>query len=91
MINLQDISDKTLFRVINESSGVNWNFFALQVMISRFKLKLSMIDENKVKQREEMIQQCCSEMRELFFKYKNIPNAIKDIQTIMQRFEVRAS
>lgn len=84
--NLQEISDKVLYRVINESDDVNWNFLALKVMISRFKLKLLMIDCNKINQREEMIVQCCTEMRELFLKCKNIPNAKRDIQTIKERF-----
>ena len=84
--NLQEISDKVLYRVINESDDVNWNFLALKVMISRFKLKLLMIDCNKVNQREEMISQCCTEMRALFLRCRNIPNAIKDVQTIRDRF-----
>ena len=81
MISVQDISDHTLLRVINEGSEVNWNFFAFRVMISRLKLKLSMMNSDEDK------QQCYTEMRELFQKSSNIPNAQKDLQLIMERFE----
>ena len=80
-MNIQDISDQTLFRVINEGSDTNWSFFALKVMISRLKLKLT-ISENK----EEAMQQCYTDLRELFRKSGNIPNAINDLQIIMDKF-----
>ena len=79
--NIQDIPNNTLLRLITESSDVHWNFFALKVMISRLKLKLSM-DSN-----EETMDQCCDELRELLHKSRGIPNAIKDLQIITDRFE----
>ena len=86
MIDIAHISDQTLSRAIEDGNHEVWEFLALKVMISRFRLKLSMIDANNVQQREEMMQRCCAEMRELFIKCINIPNAKKDMQTIMERF-----
>ena len=80
-MNIQDISDETLFRVINEGDDMNWNFFALKVMISRLKLKLT-ISDNK----EEAMQQCFTDLRELFSKSSSIPNAKNDLQIIMEQF-----
>ena len=77
---IQNISDHTLFRIINEGAEVNWNFFALKVMISRLKLKLSMTNN------EEVLQQCFADMRHLFRRSANIPNAQKDLQIIMDLF-----
>ena len=76
-----EISDQILFRVINEGGDMNWKFFALKVMISRLKLKLVM-SENK----EEVMQQCYKELRELFHKSNNIPNAQYDMQIIIEKF-----
>jgi len=91
MISIDDIPDSTLLSVIKDGSQVNWDFLALQVMISRFKLKLSLIDKDKEDQREEMMKQFCAEMRELFVRNQHIPNAKKDMQTIVQRFSKKAS
>jgi len=81
MINIQDISDQTLYRVINEGHDVKWNFFALKVMMTRFRLKLSM-SENK----EETMQECFIDMRELFCKSSSIPSARNDLQIIVEQF-----
>ena len=81
MINIQDISDHTLLCVINKGGDINWNFFALKVMISRLRLKLIMSDN-----KEEAMQQCCDELRELFQKSKNIPNANNDLKIIVDKF-----
>ena len=78
---MQDISDQTLFRIIYEGGDVNWNFFALKVMISRLKLKMTMLGN-----KEEVRQQCYSDLRELFRKSSNIPNAKNDFQLIMEKF-----
>jgi hypothetical protein len=74
----QILSDETLFRVIHESGDVNWSFFALKVMISRLKLKLSMTDNS-----EKALEECYTDLRQLFHRSHNIPNAIKDLQIIM--------
>ena len=81
MIDIQDISDQTLFRVISEGDNISWNFFALKVVIARLKLKLSVSGVN-----EETIQQCCTDLRELFRKSSNISNAKKDLQIIVEQF-----
>ena len=82
MINIKEINDSTLFKIINESDDINWNFFALKVMITRLKLKLSMINDEKTK------QECFSDLRDLFGKSVNIPNAKKDLQIITDRFGI---
>jgi len=81
MINIRDISDQTLSRVINKSHDVTWNYYALQVMLMRLRLKLSMADNKK-----EALQFCCAELRELFNKSENMPNAKKDLKTIVEQF-----
>ena len=85
MADIQNISDNTLFRIINEDIDVNWNFFALKVMITRLKLKLTMTNN------EQVLQQCFTDMRELFRKSANIPNARKDLQIIVEQFGEEAS
>ena len=81
MNNLNNIPDEALMRIITET-GVDWNFFALKVMISRLRLKLSMSND------EETTQQCCNELRELLYKSRNIPNAIIDLHIIRERFVI---
>ena len=80
MTDIHNIPENTLLRIINEGSDVNWNFFALKVMISRLKLKLSMANN------EEALQQCYADIRDLLCKSNNIPNAKKDMQIIMNLF-----
>ena len=86
MTEIQNISENMLFRIVYESEHIKWSFFALQVMIARFKLKLSLTQQEASKQREEDIRQCKLEMLELLNKSKSIPNAMKDIQTIGELF-----
>jgi len=81
VINIQEISDKTLFRVINEGHNMEWDFFALKVMILRLRLKLSM-SENY----DETMQQCYTDLRVLLHKSSNVPSAKKDLQTIVENF-----
>ena len=83
MTNITDISDSALIRIINESDSINFNFFALKVMISRLKLKLSLGHNDEDTQHE-----CVNDLRDLFRKSKNIPNAIKDMQMIIEKFEI---
>ena len=80
-MDILNIPDQTLFRVINEGGNVNWKFFALKVMISRLKLKMS-LSGNK----EAVMQQCYADLRELFAKSGNIPNAKNDFQIIVEQF-----
>ena len=79
-MDLEKISDDTLFRVITESGDINWSFYALKVIISRLKLKLHLTNN------EEAVRESCGEIRALLKKSMNIPNAKKDIQIIMERF-----
>lgn len=81
MINIQDISNQTLFQVISKGQDVEWNFYALKVMIMRLRLKLSMAGND-----ERVAQTCYNELRELFIKSENIPSAKKDLQVIVERF-----
>ena len=83
MIDTKSITDNTLYRLIHESADVNWSFFALKVMITRLKLKLKMSEPNN---EEEVLQHCYADIRNLFNKSANIPNAQKDLQIIVERF-----
>jgi hypothetical protein len=78
MADIRDIPDDVLLRIISEGGEINWNFLALKVMILRLKLKLSMMDNETVR------QQCCNDLRELFRKSSLIPNAKKDLQMIVE-------
>ena len=90
MIDIKNIPDSTLIAVIKDGSQVSWDFLALQVMISRFKLKLSLVTgKDNDEHREEMMKQYCAEMRELFVRNQHIPNAKKDMQVIVERFSKR--
>ena len=82
MADIQNITDKTLFRIINEGGEVSWNFFALKVMISRLKLKLSMTNNS-----ETTLEECYKDLRELFARSHKIPNATKDLQIIAKLWE----
>ena len=79
---MQNISDSVLMRLINEGADVNWHFFALKVMISRLNIKLKM----SAMDNEEVLPQCFADIRELFRKSANIPNALKDLQLIMELY-----
>jgi len=81
LINIQDISDQTLLRVITEGGDVDWKFFALKVMISRLKLKLHYMADD-----QDIVQQCCTEMRELLKRSRNVPNATKDLLLIIEQY-----
>jgi len=81
MVDIQEITDDILFRLINESQEIEWNFFALKVMILRLRLKLSMSGYN-----ETTKQQCYADLRDLFRKSAGIPSAKKDLQTILEHF-----
>jgi len=80
--NIVDIPDSTLISIIYDSDNVTFNFFALKVMISRLKLKLSIENDELTK------QECVNDLRELFRKSKNIPNAIKDMKMIVEKYEL---
>ena len=79
---MENIPDNVLVRIIYESDNINFNFFALKVMISRLKLKLS-LDHN-----ENTKQECINDLRDLFHKSKNIPNAKKDIQLLIEKYGI---
>ena len=81
MADIQNISDHTLLRVIHESDDVNWNFFAIKVIIARLRLKLSLNSD------DEAIKESIDNLRDLFRRSSNIPNAIKDLQIIVERFD----
>ena len=81
MTEINNISDETLYRIINEGADVNWNFFALKVMITRLRLKLKMSTNH-----DEALQQCFADIRNLFHKSANIPNANKDLQLIVEMY-----
>ena len=81
MINVQDITDNMLLNVIQEGHEIEWNFFALKVMILRLRLKLNMSGYN-----EAAKQECYADLRSLFRKSSNIPSAKRDLKIIFERF-----
>ncbi|MDR1866580.1 MAG: hypothetical protein LBR08_13555 [Bacteroidales bacterium] len=77
---IDQIPDDTLLSIINKANELTWNFLALKVMLARLKLKLSMMDNDIAR------QQSCRDLRDLFRKSRNIPNAQKDMQLIAEQF-----
>ena len=81
VLNIQEITDNTLYRIITEGSEIKWNLFALNVMISRLRLKIKM-----TKNQEQAISECIKDLRDLLRRSSSIPNAKKDFQIIENLF-----
>jgi hypothetical protein len=77
---IDQVSDEFLISIIRDAQDISWNLLALKVMFTRLKLKLTMMDNETTR------QQCCNDLRDLFRKSGNIPNAQKDMQLIVERY-----
>jgi len=75
---IDKISDDVLIHVIRHSNDFTWNFLAIKIMLTRLNLKLVMY-QNK----ESVLQECCTELRNLLKNSINIPNSQADLKQIL--------
>jgi len=75
---INNIPDKVLIHVIRHSNDFTWNFLAIKIMLTRLNLKLVMY-QNK----EDILHECCTELRNLIKNSVNIPNSQADLKQIL--------
>ena len=75
---IDSIPSKALIHVIRHSNDFTWNFLAIKIMLTRLNLKLVMY-QNK----ESVLQECCTELRNLLKNSVNIPNSQTDLKQIL--------
>jgi len=75
---IDSIPNDTLAQVIVNSNNYTWNFFALKIILTRLKLKLSMYNDDN-----EVLAGCCDELRNLLKKSVNVPNSQTDLKQIL--------
>ena len=75
---IDSIPDKVLIHVIRHSNDFSWNFLAIKIMLTRLNLKLVMY-QNK----EAILHECCTELRNLLKNSVNIPNSQADLKQIL--------
>ncbi len=78
LADLGKISDEIWIYVIRHPNDLTWNFLAMKIILTRLNLKITMYQNN-----DAILGQCCEELRDLFRKSINIPNAQKDLQQIL--------
>jgi len=72
------IPNDVLLHVIRHSNDFSWNFLAIKIMLTRLNLKM-VIYQNK----EEVLCECCNELRSLLKNSVNIPNSQADLKQIL--------
>ena len=75
---IDKIPDNVLLHVIRHSNDFSWNFLAIKIMFTRLNLKMLMY-QNK----EEILRECCNELRGLLKNSINIPNSQADLEQIL--------
>ena len=75
---IDKIQDDVLIHVIRHSNDFTWNFLAIKIMLTRLNLKLVMY-----KNAEPVLQECCTELRNLLKNSVNIPNSQADLRQIL--------
>ena len=75
---IDKIPDKVLLHVIRYSNDFAWNFLAIKIMLTRLNLKMVMF-QNK----DEILRECCNELRSLLKNSVNIPNSQADLKQIL--------
>ena len=75
---IDKIPDDVLLHVIRHSNDFSWNFLAVKIMLTRLNLKMVMF-QNK----DEVIRECCNELRSLLKNSANIPNSQADLNRIL--------
>ena len=75
---IDHIPNEVLVHVIRHSNDFSWNFLAIKIMLTRLNLKLVMF-QNK----EAVLLECCTELRNLLKNSVNIPNSQTDLKQIL--------
>ena len=75
---IDSIPDNVLIHVIRHSNDFSWNFLAIKIMLTRLNLKLVMY-QNK----DKVLRECCTELRNLLKNSVNIPNSQADLKQIL--------
>ena len=75
---IDKIPDDVLLHVIRNSNDFSWNFLAIKIMLTRLNLKMLMY-QNK----DEILRECCNELRNLLKNSVNIPNSQADLKQIL--------
>ena len=75
---IDKIPDDVLIHVIRHSNDFSWNFLAIKIMLTRLNLKLVMY-----KNAEPVLQECCTELRNLLKNSVNIPNSQIDLKQVL--------
>ena len=75
---IDSIPHETLIHVIRHSNDFTWNFLAIKIMLTRLNLKMVMY-QNK----DEILRECCNELRGLLKNSINIPNSQADLKQIL--------
>ena len=75
---IDTIRDDVLLHVIRYSNDFSWNFLAIKIILTRLNLKMVMY-QNK----EEILRECCNELRNLLKNSVNIPNSQADLKQIL--------
>lgn len=78
---IDKIPDSVLIHVIQHSNDFLWNFLAMKIILTRLNLKIFMFQDQD--DEENILQQCCAELRNLLKKSTNIPNAREDLKQLL--------
>ena len=70
------IPDKVLIYIIQNASNFTWNFLAIKIILTRLKLQMDMNNE-------DILPQCCAELRNLLKKSINVTSSRKDLMQIL--------
>ena len=77
---IDHIPDDMLLRVIRHSNDFLWNFLAIKIMLTRLNLKIVMFHS-----KDEVLHECCGELRNLLKNSINIPNSQADLKQILSQ------
>ena len=72
------IPDEVLISVIRNSKNYSWSFLAMKIILTRLKLQMTMHNGS-----EDILSQCCAELRNLLKKSINIPSSREDLKQIL--------
>ena len=75
---IDSIPNDMLVHVIRNSNDYTWNFFAMKIILTRLKLKITMNDGDN-----SILPECCDELRNLLKKSSNVPNSRADLDQIL--------
>ena len=75
---IDQIPDEVLIYIIRHPNEFSWKYFAVQVIIARLKLKLTMYNDDN-----SILPGCCDELRKLLKKSISVPSVQEDLKRIV--------